>query len=332
MAIILKQVFNPHKETAMGSCTTLSAWILALSVHGLAASATATETESIKTLPSSGVIALPGHYQLQKDLSVERDMAIRIEANDVTLDLGGHAVRFGGMPRKGTYGVIASTRRNVSITNGSITGFWFGIHCIENQNLRINRVRFEDISYIAVSVADSRNVLISDNTFAHFRYDLPRLDDEQYLIGINMGAEDAVVTYNRFNAEYTGKHPDKPGLETVFVLLVADVSQRCVVTHNQMDANMMLGRSYGIWAGANAQLIAAHNSIRNMKYGICVDSNTTAMAGFNHLSADPPPAGMVAADTYGIYAVGAKETHFASNLSHGLTYPVLMRRKSSGER
>jgi len=193
-------------------------------------------------------------------------------------------------------------------------------------------VRFDDIPYIAINVAGSKNVLINDNTFTHFRYDVPKPEKDHYVIGINIGAEDAVITQNRFDAKYTGSEPGGPDMETVLVLFIADMSQHCVVTHNQMVANTILNRSYGIWIGSNAHVSATHNTIRNMKYGLCLGSNATALAGFNYFSADPPPAGVPATETFGIYADLAKKILVADNEFQGITIRAIPREEVPAKR
>jgi hypothetical protein len=169
----------------------------------------------------------------------------------------------------------------------------------------------------AVTVADSRNVLISDNTFTNFRYDVPRPDPDHYVIGVNLGARDAVIAHNRFEARHPGRDVFVQATETVFVLLSADVSQGCVVTHNHMAASSVLGRSHGTRAASNTRVTVAHNSIRNMNYGICVGRDATAAAGFNHFSVDAPAAGAPTTRPYGIYAPAAKKILMIDNETRG---------------
>lgn len=271
-----------------------------------------------KPLPVDGVITQPGLYHLENDLAVSRDQGIVINADDVTLDLRGHALRYTGTPRPGVFGIVAGARQNVHITNGSVGGFWFGLHCTQNTGLRIDDVRFDDIPYLAVNVAQSKNVTIRGCTFTNFRYDIHK-EKDTYVIGINIGGEDVVISDNTFIADYAGPDPQQVGMETVFVLFSANVSQRCVVALNEMSANVVLPRSYGVWVASNAHVTASYNTIRNMKYGICLGSNASGLAGFNHFLADPPPAGTELIDSVGVSASGAKEIGLFNNVFDGLT-------------
>jgi hypothetical protein len=283
----------------------------------------------VRPLPLDGVITRPGTYFLDRDLIVERETGIRIEADNVTLDLRGHALRYGGEPRPGVFGVVANGRSNVRITRGAIGGFWFGVHCTQNRGLRIDRMRFDDIVYIAVNVAQSEDIAIYDSTFTNFRYDIPKPKDT-YVIGINIGAEDVVISGNTFDAEFTGGDPHKVGVETVFVLFSANVSKRCVVTLNEMSANVVLPRSYGVWVASNAHVTAVHNTIRNMKYGICLATDATAMAGFNLFAAEPLPDGIPAIDTVGVHAGAPKDIYLTGNIFEGLSADTTLPKDTHG--
>lgn len=271
-------------------------------------------------VPENGVISQPGRYRLQQDLRTDRDTGIKITANDVTLDLNGHAVRYTGTPKAGTYGIAASDRKNVAIINGALGGFWFNVHCTENERLRIRDIHFDDIPYIGINVADSKDVIISDNVFKNFRYDVPKDEKSHYVVGINIGARDAVITNNRFNAEVepgTGKDVD---IETVFVLFSADVTKNCVVTKNYMAASETLPRSYGIWIATDGQATVVDNDIRNMLYGICLAGDASAMVCYNRFEISRNSDASL--QTIGISASSAKEIFDVNNIFVGVRTPA----------
>ena len=70
----------------------------------------------------------------------------------------------------------------------------------QSERLRIREIHFDDIPYIGMNVADSKDVVICDNVFENFRYDLLKAANSTYVIGINIGAKDAVISNNRFMA------------------------------------------------------------------------------------------------------------------------------------
>lgn len=279
--------------------------------------------KGIQAVPDNGIITQSGYYCLQSDLVVDRDFGVMIQADDVVLDLCGYALRYAGEPRPGVHGVVCSGRSDIRITNGSIGGFWFGVHCTQNRGLTIDRIQCDDIPYLAVNVAQSYDVVIRDCRFTNFRYDIPK-EKDTYVIGINIGAEDAVISGNTFDAQYTAKDPNEVGMETVFVLFSARVSQGCVLTHNEMAANVVLPRSYGVWVASHAGVTASYNSIKNMKYGICLASEASAVISFNDITADGPPTGAEPIETLGVSAGAPKDVYVIKNRFDGLSIDALL--------
>ena len=275
-------------------------------------------------VPANGVISQPGAYYLTGDLLVNRSTGIDIQANNVALDLRGHELRFTDTPRPGTYGITAFGRTNVHITNGSIGAFWFDVHASQTNGLKIDHVSFDDIPYIGINAASSDNVTISDNVFSNFRYDLAKPVDP-YVIGVNIGAEDSVITRNRFDAQYTLSNPSAAAVETVLVLFSADVSLRSVVTHNIMTANTPLDRSYGVWVASNAHIAAAHNTIHNMRYGITLASSATSLVSYNDVSVGSPLPGITPlSSTFGVFALTAEQVRETGNRYTGHTHPTFL--------
>ncbi|MEX0611692.1 MAG: right-handed parallel beta-helix repeat-containing protein [Pirellulales bacterium] len=273
-----------------------------------------------KAVPQDGIITASGRYYLEQDMQVDRSIGIEVNADDVTLDLRGHALRFTGLPRDGAYGIVANNRRDLTVTNGAIGGFWFNIHCTQNEGLRIRDVSFDDIPYLAVNVAQSKNVAISHNAFANFRYDLPKAKDSTYVIGINIGAEDVVISNNRFAAQPKNGAAGVD-VETVFVLFSANVSKDCVVAHNDMAASEVLPRSYGVWVATDAQATIAHNHVRNMKYAVCLASDATAVVCFNRFVAETTPETAAPIETIGISAPAPKDIFDIKNAFEGVSIP-----------
>jgi hypothetical protein len=285
-----------------------------------------------KPVPQDGVITTPGTFYLQQDMQVDRGIGIDVKADDVTLDLNGHALRFTGRPREGTYGIVANGRTGVTITGGVVGGYWFNIHCTGNQRLRIRNINFDDIPYLAVNVAQSKDVAISDNTFANFRYDLPKAKDSTYLVGINIGAEDVVISNNRFTAQPKLGPAEEVQVETVFVLFSANVSKNCVVAHNVLAASNVLPRSYGVWVATNAQATIAHNRVRNMKYGVCLATDATALVCRNQFEADAKLAATPPIETIGVSAAAAKDFLAVENTFDGVNIPTVGPERQAVER
>jgi hypothetical protein len=287
------------------------------------------ESGDWQPVPKSGVISKSGRYFLQQDMKTDRATGINVEANDVTIDLCGFALRYTGHPKAGVFGIAAPDRTGLTITNGTIGGFWFNIHCTENEKLRIRDIHFDDVPYIGINVAKSKDVVISDNQFENFRYDLPKDETSHYVVAINIGAEDAVITNNRFIARPQMAAKDV-NIETVFVLFSADVTKKCLVAKNEMMASDVLPKSYGVWVATNAQATIADNTIRNMKYGVCLASDASALVCANHfrIASNAGASG----ETIGISAASAKDVVASRNTFDGVTTSATLPDKPKEER
>lgn len=259
-----------------------------------------------------------------------QDRGIVITADDVVVDFQGHALRYDGTPQPGTLGITASGTGRISIRNGRIGGYWFGTHFTDNEHLRIEGMIFDDIPDIAINVADSRNVSICDNRFRNFRYDAPKPPEEslKYLVGINIGAQGAIISHNHFHAEPPGGDFEPTGVETVFVLFSARVSQRCVVALNQLEVSRPLPRSYGVWVASDAQATIMHNQIHNLQYGICLGGQGSAVVGYNTIGITPEQTTETQTqkpmDTYGVSAANPKEAAILYNRITGFTLPITL--------
>jgi hypothetical protein len=118
----------------MGGPSTLILSICAglLLVHSAHAETTsASGAEEITTLPAT--ITQPGTYYLSQNLQVNiaggyHVPALLINASDVTIDLNGHTItNLGAGPDGWSRGITAYDRHNITIKNGTLIGFHFGI-------------------------------------------------------------------------------------------------------------------------------------------------------------------------------------------------------------
>ena len=272
--------------------------------------------DSWQAVAPNGKISASGNYFLDRDLAVNRDTGVTITADNVVLDLRGHVLSFSDKPRKGTFGVVAQHRKNVTVRNGCIRGFWFNIHTTDCQSLSIVRVKFDDIPYLAVNSARGRQVAIRQCVFEGFRYDIPKPKDK-YLVGINLGGEDVLIAQNEFSAVVPEGNVN---LETVFVLLSANVTRRCIVGLNQMKATRFLPRSYGVWVATGSRATLADNEMRNLNYAVALAKNAEAVVSHNRIEVETDDGG----DSYGIYATRAKSITAVENTYRGLNDEQLL--------
>ena len=103
--------FGKRVNCLIGSCILVNScvFIAASSVGGYEARA-AMESQEWQAVSESGIITKPGRYYLKEDLKVDRSTGIKIEADDVAIDLCQHALRYTGTPKAGTLGIAAAGR------------------------------------------------------------------------------------------------------------------------------------------------------------------------------------------------------------------------------
>ncbi len=133
-----------------------------------------------------------------------------------------------------------------------------------------------------------------------------------------IGAENAVISNNRFVAQPKADSFKDVNIETVFVLFSANVSKHCLVTQNDMMASEALRRSYGVWVGSDAEATITDNTIRNTNYGVCLADGASALVCFNRFAVSAGPSGCPAFESFGITARGAKSVVDFDNTFDGV--------------
>lgn len=310
-----------RQPVIVGAAMSLLVGLLAASCAAGAASGPSTQPvqEIWLAVPADGVIAEPGSYCLNQDLLTDRTIGIEIRADRVRLDLRGHALRFTGTPKAGDVGIAIRGRSDVVIANGRVGGFWYGIQFTEGRGLRVRDLHFDNIPYLAINVARSQDVAISDNTFSGFRYDIEKPKGSTYLVGINLSADDVIITNNRFSAEPPKGTGRGIQMETVCVLFRP--SRNGVVAHNDLSASESLHRSYGVWVAGKADAAILNNRIHNMHHGVTVAADGSAVVAGNRFVVDPPAEG-APLETTGISAPSSKDLLEKDNTFDGVTSPL----------
>ena len=125
--------------------STAAVTMIALAITGFAA-ADQGRTEIGPTTTFPIVIDTPGSYVLTADLHVTTVgvvHAIQINADDVTIDLGGHVFRGPGEASASETGIYGFNRSNVTIRNGTVTEFTTGVLLSGSESLGN---RFSDLT------------------------------------------------------------------------------------------------------------------------------------------------------------------------------------------
>ncbi|MCS7160134.1 MAG: right-handed parallel beta-helix repeat-containing protein, partial [Gemmatales bacterium] len=86
---------------------------------------------------SPTIITKPGVYVLTSDIiySNPSGAAITVAANNVTIDLNNYSIIGSGTPATTAYGIYAQNQERVTIRNGTITGFYYGIYLSDNADV-----------------------------------------------------------------------------------------------------------------------------------------------------------------------------------------------------
>lgn len=119
------------------------------------------------------VITRPGSYVLVANIDATgEETAIRIQANDVTLDLAGYTI-WGPGGRQGV-GVEIAGASNVTVENGHLQNFGIGVKAMNATNLAIEGLQIDgedsggappDVE-IGVLLVEVRGARVTDNTIS----------------------------------------------------------------------------------------------------------------------------------------------------------------------
>jgi hypothetical protein len=117
--------------------------LVAIAVVGLAGTASAAP----KSINSCKTIDEPGSYIVTKNLTTS-GQCLGVAASNVTIDLGGHVLSGGGI----SYGVVANnSRTGITVRNGTVTGFFNGIHLQGPGNI-VEQIRAHDNAWSGIVV------------------------------------------------------------------------------------------------------------------------------------------------------------------------------------
>jgi len=140
------------------------------------AAAAGSSAQEVSSLSSSGGgtvrIDRPGSYRLRHDVRLKGPgAAIVIAADGVTLDLAGHVLTGPG-GKLGT-GIMIDGRRNVSVKDGTLRGFGFGVQVANSVNVKVQGLQItgDDAGgpppgEVGILILNSRGVEATRNVIA----------------------------------------------------------------------------------------------------------------------------------------------------------------------
>lgn len=227
----------------------------------------------ITTIPYT--ISSPGYYELGSNISSTNSnfSAITINSDNVTLDLKNYTLSNSGAgPNTISNGVYANQRKNVTIQNGAVSNFLYGI-------------RLEDTSTnYSVSNYLVKNVKTLSNTFRGMCISGTNnsvtcciVDDTQgctffsnaFSCGIEVKGVCNYVARNVISTVFPQGTGEGLGIS------VSDGGNGSLIEDNKIINATLASSSYGIWVGGNSNVVCNNNTIINYQHGIAYSSPTS---------------------------------------------------------
>lgn len=212
------------------------------------------------------------------DCSTYAGPALTIDANGVTLDLNGHTI-IGPDDQNGIY--AADRRRNVTIKNGTISGFYHAVEMLDGgRDLKLSGLKL--VVQDTTGAQNAMGAYLGD--FRHVRMDHLRIRNANYGLYV-FNSKDVVVRDSRIRAgTATG--------QTMGVNIDTDVNNTGMIDHVTAT-----GATYGFFIGGPTT-------------GFTITDNTAndGGRGFNIANLDDPRAYTIKRNTandndnYGFYA------------------------------
>jgi hypothetical protein len=219
------------------------------------------------------VITDPGIYCLTQDMgtSMTSGSAIEIQANNVVLDLNDHKLR-GVAAGSGTlaYGVHAFQRRNITIRNGTVRGFYFGIWLqdtvpnVSTQGHVVEGVRAELNTYVGIEVDGIGSIVRNSQVLGTGG---STGTGALNAIGIWVAGPAARVLNNDVYDTHANVGPAGGG-NAIGVL--AGYGTGSVVEGNRVGNPILPAdtTSFGVFAEVSSNLLVVNNRLTTMSFGI----------------------------------------------------------------
>ena len=220
--------------------------------------------DHVVRLPSSqDVIATPGYYLLHED----RTAPVGIRAGNVVLDLGGKRVAGSGDPATRGSGVyIEHGLADIKVTNGSISGFMYGVLADDGADLRRSaRICLERLSLVGNTFRGAL-LFATDSSVEQCRVGGTggtTVHDDAYVMGIELRGDRSRACRNTVY-EFYGREPG----ESAGICLSDEGMDECLVEGNTVvNARVPAeGRSFGVWARNRATIRG--NTLVNLTYAM----------------------------------------------------------------
>ena len=250
---------------------------LIIGASTLPADAGTTYCKEVSSIPFT--IKKSGVWCLKKNLTYSgtSDWAIRIKKHNVVLDLNGYRLYGSGGAASQASGIYASNRRNVTVRNGTVEGFYRGVH-------------------MDGAVSDSAGHVVEYLRAVG-----------NYFTGIQVNGHSTIIRKN-----HVSKTGDGDGTNAYGIYL--NQSRGAHVYDNTVTHTSETAKAYGIAAISATEIVMRQNMVTYLlnataRYGIHMQSVNDALAYENHL--------LSSASTTGIRATGSNDVRCIANTIYG---------------
>ncbi len=221
------------------------------------------------TISTQGVYCLNGNLET----NMASGNAITINVNNVVIDLNGHKIgNLAAGPTTTARGIYANQRQNITIRNGTIRGFQYGIRLNDvspyttSQGHIIEDIRADLNTLVGIQVQGRGNIIRNNIVVSTGRTDLT----DSSAFGIYIAGPGNHIINNDVNE--TKEH----GTGTAYAI-AGEVCDGLVTDNNRVgNAALGTGTSYGIYLGAADDVLLTNNKIARLEYGIYFDASTGA--------------------------------------------------------
>jgi hypothetical protein len=254
------------------------AFVCATLAISSSAQAETTNCTAITTLPYT--ITTQGAYCLTGNLttSMASGNAITINTNNVVLDL--NAFKIGGLGAGTTTqanGIYAYQRQNITIKNGTVRGFLYGIKLDDiypyttSQGHVIEDIRADQNTFAGMWILGNSNMIHNNLIIA--TGGATGSSPDSTALGLFAGGPNTQVLNNTVS-EVSGQGA---GGATGIELYTASNS---VAANNRIsNITSPSGISYGVYVFVSNDIIISDNRLSSMHYGIYFDSGTSISSG-----------------------------------------------------
>lgn len=246
---------------------------------------------TITSLPFA--ITQPGNYSLAANLHSASGAGISINCDDVVIDFRGFSIAAPFSGSAAGYGVSAFNKERITIKNGAISGFMYGVYLSDlADSVRPNgsfdggghTVECLDIrrcTFRAIRVEGNGNV-VRNNSIREIGG--CTLSEDAYAFGIESIGPGAMIENNRIY-EVRGRGVADIG-EGVGIS-ISDYGDGSVIRDNVItqssrelngkytDWSAESRSSYGVWIGGESDVMVDANLINNFVYGITFKRTST---------------------------------------------------------